>query len=246
MSDLAEYYGAAVLLWADTNGRRNFTEHELVLCVNEMPSTSETPKNILPHLDSVANLNLGLTWLKQCDFINVFYDEFGPDCFFVTLEGNLDEIRNANYPDTPVSKAAHFGAAWLIIALQNIRDGSNFSNNQDNEITQRLNHDNWQPLPIDREDPLFKVGLKAVEEALKTIEADNGYAATEPEERNAIIASAKGTVQALKDGYPSKGTVSATLIIPFKYLAKKFGDGIIGAAAKTIWEFGIKLLTFGS
>jgi hypothetical protein len=46
----------------------------------------------------------------------------------------------------------------------------------------------WEPLAIDRDNPAYKEAVAASEAALREIEGSNGYATTEPEERNAIVA----------------------------------------------------------
>lgn len=257
MSEPVDYYIAAIVsgidgYYDDTSVGRHITVP--VKDVRSLFQESIVPDGkLLPIL--VTLLKNKKLWfaaiheLNKSKYFEYWEEKFGDDLFHISdygkfhmhfsLTKNSPYLRAINLEDT--------GADWLKGCLKNvnssfIKEGAFTPFNSLNE----LENDTWQPLPIEREDPLFQTGFKALEEALKTIEADNGYAATEPEERNAILASAKGTVEALKDGNPSKETVSATLITPFKYLAKKFGDGIIGAAAKTIWEFGIKLLTFGS
>ncbi len=96
----------------------------------------------------------------------------------------------------------------------------------------------WEPLPIDRQTDHFKSQLEEVSEQLAIIERDNGYAANEPDERNSILIPAKATVEALREGEVSKDSFLANLFKPMKYLAKKFGDSVIGAAARKIVEIG--------
>jgi|GEM_PF-6421269 hypothetical protein len=94
----------------------------------------------------------------------------------------------------------------------------------------------WQPLSIDRGDEKYIQAVEATEEAIKTIEQDNGFAATEPDERNAVLYTAKGTLDALKEGTPSKDQIDSGILRPLKYLSKKFADTAIGIAAKKAVE----------
>lgn len=106
---------------------------------------------------------------------------------------------------------------------------ANFSdtpNEEDNEI------DSWSPLQINREDASTKSAIEATESALKEIESSNGYAATEPEERNAIVLTIRGTLDAIKTGFPSKPAIISGLLAPLKFIAKKFSEASMGEAAK--------------
>jgi len=96
--------------------------------------------------------------------------------------------------------------------------------------------DTWQPLPIDRTEPAYQAAIVATDEALEVIEGNNGYAQTEPDERNAIVNSIKGTIAAIKEGTPSVATIKSSLIVPLKYLAKKFFDSAIGITSKIAVE----------
>ena len=101
---------------------------------------------------------------------------------------------------------------------------------------QEEEEDTWEPLPIDRDDPRYRDAISAAEEAIEVIQGNNGYAQTEPAERNAIVETIKGNVKALKEGSPSLATIKAGLITPLRYLAKKFADAVIGVASKVAVE----------
>jgi hypothetical protein len=92
--------------------------------------------------------------------------------------------------------------------------------------------DRWEPIKIDRAAIEFSQAIEASEAALREIESSNGYASSAPEERNAIVASIKGTLEATKEGNPSKSAVIAGLIRPLEYIAKKFSDVTMGEIAK--------------
>ena len=96
-------------------------------------------------------------------------------------------------------------------------------------------------LTADQERSMAREIRLAEEEALETIQSDNGYAATEPEERNSIVWTIGAGVNALKEGLITKDQAQTLLLKPFKYLAKKFPDAIIGVSAKdaatAIWDW---------
>lgn len=94
-----------------------------------------------------------------------------------------------------------------------------------------LKDDEWEPLPLDRESSEAKTAIEKSEIALKEIENSNGYAASAPEERNGIVETIKGTLAAIKTGFPSRQAIVAGLIAPFKFIAKKFGEASMGELA---------------
>jgi hypothetical protein len=92
--------------------------------------------------------------------------------------------------------------------------------------------ESWQPLKIDRQAPEYRVALETTEKALDIIRSDNGYAATEPGERDEVVRSLEAGVQALKSESPSRGRLHAILISPLKFVLEKFAGAAIGEAAK--------------
>lgn len=154
--------------------------------------------------------------------------------FASIFKGQFGQILNAT--------DANYAKEWRLTALKNSLNDVEYVNERADE--KNANNEQWHPLPIERDDPVYQAGLKAVEEALTTIEADNGFAANYPDERNAIVANAKGIIESLKDGTPSKDQVESNLVKPFKWIFDKFGGGLLSSAARTIWEFGLKLLAF--
>lgn len=92
--------------------------------------------------------------------------------------------------------------------------------------------DEWEPLPIDREHPDVKDAIAKSEAALEQIEQNNGYAATKPDERNGIVEAIKGTLAAIKNGYPSRQVIITGLLAPLKFIAKTFSGAFTGEAAK--------------
>jgi hypothetical protein len=92
--------------------------------------------------------------------------------------------------------------------------------------------DKWEPLPIERDSPKHKEAVAAIEKTIETVKADNGYAATYPEERNSILWTLGAGVNALREGLITRQQVDVLLLKPLKYLAKKFVDSILGESAK--------------
>jgi len=100
--------------------------------------------------------------------------------------------------------------------------------------------DSWEPLIIERQEPAYAEALAKTETAVKAVRSDNGYAATQPGERNEVVKTLETGVEALKNEQPSKGRLRALLGRPLRYLADKFAGGAIGESAKQALEALIK------
>lgn len=230
-SEKISYYAAAILLWAKREEKDYFTKNDVEYWLNNNAFKKYSPND--KYIEDAMNL------MQVLEVAKIIKDDFGPTV--VELEGStegkfIDSSNAINYlsdifSDSPFYKANRYGLEWILAAIDEIDKSPNQAPSIDVD-SEQLSNDEWQPLPIDREDEHFVEALEAIEEAIEAIEGDNGYAATEPEERNGILYSAKGTLQALKEGTPSREQLISSLLKPFNYIAKKFGDGIIGVAAK--------------
>jgi hypothetical protein len=98
--------------------------------------------------------------------------------------------------------------------------------------SEKNDSDEWEPLPLDRSSAAYAEAIEASEAALKEIEVSNGYASSEPDERNAIVSTIKGTLEAIKTGFPSKRAIVHGILKPIEYVAKKFPDAAIGTVAR--------------
>lgn len=93
--------------------------------------------------------------------------------------------------------------------------------------------DVWEPLPIDRSTPEYDRAVTETEQALETIENDNGYAANEPEERDHVVWSVRAGLDAVKNGFPTLEQIQSFLLSRLKMLAAKFESTAMGIAAKS-------------
>ena len=92
--------------------------------------------------------------------------------------------------------------------------------------------DIWEPLKIDRGTREYGEAVAAVEEALGVIESDNGYAASEPEERNQIIWSIREGIRTIKENLPSYAQIQSMVEQPLRFISKKFAETAMGEIAK--------------
>lgn len=111
----------------------------------------------------------------------------------------------------------------------------------DDDISDSGNEDIWEPLPLERESEAYKEAVGKVEEATTAIAGNNGYAETEPEERERVVWSLQAGLAQIKEGLPSRSQVREMLIKPLRYIGTKFAGASIGelakAAAKALWTW---------
>jgi len=234
VDDRQSYYAAAILLWAQQNNREYFSQRDLLSWKEE---EWDDPYLAVPEL-----VDLALTQLCSLDALFAIPDEFGPTVYETVNDKDIRELGET-FPNSPFYKVARYGAAWTIEALQSIN--SSWAENpivlEDNINTEE---DQWSPIDVDFDDELTSAAIKNSEDALEVIEQSNGYANSDPEERDSIVSVLRGTIEAVKAGKPTKKIIIEGLLNPLKYISKKFADAAMGKAAQAAvaalakWLFG--------
>lgn len=92
--------------------------------------------------------------------------------------------------------------------------------------------DPWIPLPIDREETSYAETVQELETAIEAIRGDNGYAAKEPAERNAILETLDAGLAWLKEKLPTRSQIMSLLIKPLSWVAARFPESVMGEASK--------------
>jgi hypothetical protein len=113
--------------------------------------------------------------------------------------------------------------------------------------------DQWEPLALDRSDPKLQVAIEKLDETIEQIRADNGYSATQPEERSYVLEALTSLSKKLK----TEATVSWMYLLefglkPLARVSKRFTDNATGLIAKATeaslldWMkgFGVKAIEF--
>jgi hypothetical protein len=92
--------------------------------------------------------------------------------------------------------------------------------------------DEWEPIPIDRQNPAFREVQRTLEIAVREIESNNGYASAAPEERNYVVSQLTRLRDALKTETRVQWMVIKTFgIDPLAIVVKRFGKAVVGIAA---------------
>lgn len=127
----------------------------------------------------------------------------------------------------------HFESRDIFDAYQQLIAKKALTGHSSNEETlSPPTEDTWEPVKIDRTTAEYSEAIEASEAALREVESSNGYAATDPDERNGIVATVRGTLEAIKNGMPTKPTILHGLLAPLKFVSKKFADTTIGEIVK--------------
>ena len=154
--------------------------------------------------------------------------EAGSGGYSITGQGISHVEQSLEDKESTVFKYNKYGDAWLdkqSVGARNEGDTANLSDAETEE-------DEWEPLPIDRESQDYKEAIGTLDEAIDVVAGNNGYAESEPDERNNIVESLRQGQTAIKERQPSKAQINALVLQPLNYLVRKFSESTIGEIAK--------------
>lgn len=234
------YYACYIAQSLGDNSSITLDELRRLSYVNSSPFESAHFR--LDNRDCIAD---AAEYLADNGLIKFIPDEFGPDIlvrastFYENWEALRQDESSVFYKH---ALAAHNGDDWIGSALDAINKQLNEIELESGEGEAEATADEWEPLTIERESDSFRSAMEAAEKALETIEQNNGYATTDPEERDGIVNTLRGTLDALKRGRPSRGAVVEGMLSPLKYISKKFSDSVMGEIAKVAVTALIKWL----
>ena len=90
----------------------------------------------------------------------------------------------------------------------------------------------WEPIPLTRDDTARHAAVDALDRIVDELRGDNGYAATNPEEKRYVQDKLSGAVKRLRDDTQiSWMYLNEFAIRPLAILIKRFGNATIGLAA---------------
>lgn len=159
----------------------------------------------------------------------------GSYSFAITDHGILEIERQLRRPDS-VASYLHANPEAPLEVIAGL-DGIFLTPEERAEL------DAWAPLEIDRDSAEYRETVETIEEAYETIRADNGLAATHPEQRTGILASISDGIEALKQRAPSAQQLRALIVMPLQWISLTFSKSVIGEAAKKAAEKLVQLIT---
>jgi len=144
-------------------------------------------------------------------------------------------------PDSFIAQYYEIGGAWL----EDARDQAQ-KNEAELPSGSEMQVDAWSPLPIDRETTEFDQAVKSLEKAVSEIENNNGYAASETDERNNVVWTLRVGLDSLRQGFPSSNQIRSWIVQPLKFISEKFTAAAMGEAAKVALKAVLNLFGWDS
>ena len=250
MDDRQIYANAGLLMtvwseWADDeNGyaQRNFTVDEFADTLREL-SIAElvTDADVARFIDYAVSNGFGT--LVQTRYARARV-KFNPRAIF----------QHAIQLDAkdPARLAYELGLQWVIESLQNIpvkplpterllRESTGLTMTT-HQVDRLATSDAWEPLPIDRERPSYEEMVRSLDAIVEATRSDNGYSATYPDERNAILELLTSGRRLLVENVAIvRYQVEVYLLQPLKRLTARFSNAAIDVIAKkaieAVWVF---------
>ena len=175
---------------------------------------------------------LALTWLSQKGMIDVTPDPFGSPIIAPSADFDVhykELLKDRNFPLYKYEMIER-NQSWLHDALRNLDHTFALLDITDEDFERPDTE--WEPLPLEREDPQLQKIIETVDDTVEKVRVDNGYAANLPEERKFILDNLSALSKRLKES----STISFAYLKQFAFsplskLLKRFKDHAIGFAA---------------
>jgi hypothetical protein len=194
-------------------------------------------------------------WLAARNMLTIKYDSFGPPIYFKS--NNLDEQYDELIADESLPFASYHAAGetddWLVPALfgvDNAYENLNITA-QDFEQPDR----EWEPLQIERGDPVVEKAIESLQKVIEEVRTDNGYTANHPQERDYVLHGLQGTLDKFESLSVSgayvrmalerlqtlnrrfAGTVKAGAILAASGALMEFAKAKFGDMLNYVWKF---------
>lgn len=175
--------------------------------------------------------NRAVSILRSHNVLSIIADDFGPVLYAPRpeLDAWIGEAAPKLYP--LFSKVRTAGTSWLKEAIQNVNATYARLNLKEADFA-AVEESEWEPIPVDRNDPSLQTVRKAVDDAIQQIEADNGYAVNAPGERDYVVSNLKVFRVALREQAAIYALqVKAFVLDPLARVVTRFGTAATGLAA---------------
>jgi hypothetical protein len=245
-----DYYVAAIadaIEQLSIQGTRESGECALPLRkVKEFYSAGKNWKQSVIRDDDL--LNQALSHLQKSDLIDVIDDTYSDTILVVQDVQKLADSLDKNEPFQRLYILKDNGYSWLCESLTKINDTIEIElRSIGNDVTNPTpdsgdSLDRWEPIELNRSDPDIMEAIAQLEENVRQIAADNGFAAEFPAERDNLVTHAEKTVAAARGGRVTKPQVKQHLYAAGRWLAEKFGSTAIGTFGSELAKWGLRLL----
>jgi hypothetical protein len=174
--------------------------------------------------------------LVKHGMLEVIPDEFAPPIYVMTeqFDKRWEELaKDRGLPFFKYELDRDNKDIWLRMGLESI-------NKQYGELGMRESFFekpdiDWEPLPLDRDDPSLHALMQQLDETIELVRSDNGYSANVPEEKELVLDSLSSASKKLKTSqYISWRYIQKNILEPTRTLLRRFKNAAIGIAAAGI------------
>jgi hypothetical protein len=175
----------------------------------------------------------GLSILSGAGVVEMATEAFGPTLYRRTPKLTEEWLVGEGGEQIPIFRryAQIQNLRWLSSALDDVNRRYMQLEMSELDFDEPLG-DPWEPLPLDRTDEALIEATVKVDEAIAQIQADNGYAANVPGERDYVLQSLKSFSTALKESAQITGMQIKTFALePLNAVIKRFKGAALELAA---------------
>lgn len=179
----------------------------------------------------------GMRMLAESGVVEVLQVDFGPRVYRRSSDLTMDWIFSEGTKHIPIFATYKQinSREWLQEAMKDVNGlYARFAFKPDDFENPPASL--WEPLPLDRSDEQLVEATAKIDEAIEKIEADNGYAANVPGERDFVLQSLKSFSKELKESAQITGMQIRTFALePLALVAKRFTGAaleLVAGAAK--------------
>ncbi len=194
-----------------------------------------------------------MKWLLGENMVEILADPFGPTVYKSSDQFDQQWQQLLRQNDLPFAKYEKLSSpmVWLKPALRNLND--TFEKLGIDREDFETSEEDWEPLPLEQANPKLIAAVQAIEKTISEVRANNGYAATVPQERDYVLEALGRVSDRLKHGADvSVGFLRRYAIEPLSIVVKRFNKaatGLTAAAAREavvdlIKEYGEKFVEF--
>jgi hypothetical protein len=175
----------------------------------------------------------GVRTAEILGLIEIIPDEFGPPLYKKSEE--FGDILNSLAQDkqSPFYKhqlAGSNGRSWLLTALHTVNE--RYKELQVESQDFNKTDQEWEPIPLDRRNEKLQEATKLLDQTIEELRSDNGYGATNIEEKNFVLEKLQSAARRLKkETQTSWMYVKEFALDPLSLLVRRFGEAAIGITA---------------
>lgn len=227
------YYAIAIRAYFEGRHSESVASRATLKKAYSYEDESGSP-DLRTYLENDVLLDCAIRWMIDQDLLGVIEDDFGPSLYLQTDQADaaweaIEKQQNGpyfRYHLTPHSERS----LWLNLALGKINlEYSRLDLSLDDFDEEDIE---WEPLPLDRADDKLLKSIEAIGETVEAVRKDNGYSATQPEEKAYILEGLSACYKKLKEAETvSVPYIKTYALEPLARLIRRFGPAAIGVSA---------------